>query len=52
MKGGPATKNGYMAGFVTKGQYAKTLREYQLSHEEGAARDKALAYDQINSIND
>ena len=39
-------KRGYMAGNVTKEQYANTLREYQKSQDEikSDARDKALAY--------
>ena len=38
-------KDGYMAGHVTKEQYANTLREYQKSQDEmkSDARDKALA---------
>ena len=40
-----AVKDGYMAGHVTKEQYANTLREYQKSQDEmkSEARDKALA---------
>ena len=36
---------GYMAGIVTKDEYANTLREYQKSQDEmkSDARDKALA---------
>ena len=38
-------KRGYMDGFVTKEEYANTLREYQKSQDEmkSDARDKALA---------
>ena len=38
-------KEGYMAGHVTKDQYANTLREYQKSQDEtkSDARDKANA---------
>ena len=38
-------KVGYMAGYVTKDEYANTLREYQKSQDEmkSEARDKALA---------
>ena len=38
-------KRGYMNGFVTKEEYAKTLREYQKSQDEmnSDARDKAQA---------
>ena len=38
-------RQGYMAGHVTKEQYANTLREYQKSQDEmkSEARDKALA---------
>ena len=38
-------KEGYVAGHVTKDQYANTLREYQKSQDEmkSDARDKALA---------
>ena len=37
-------KEGYMHGFVTKDEYANTLREYQKSRDEmkSEARDKAL----------
>ena len=37
-------KKGFMAGYVTKEQYANTLREYQKSQDEmtSDARDKAL----------
>ena len=47
-------KDGYMIGFVTKDQYAQALREYQMSQAEmkSDARDKALPYYQMNSIND
>ena len=40
-----AVKDGYMAGHVTKDQYANTLREYQKSQDEtkSDARDKANA---------
>ena len=40
-----SVKRGYMAGHVTKEQYANTLREYQKSQDEmkSDARDKALA---------
>ena len=39
-------KEGYMAGIVTKEEYANTLRAYQKSQDEmkSEARDKALAY--------
>ena len=33
-------KEGYMAGYVTKGQYANTLREYQKSQDEMKSKDK------------
>ena len=38
-------KEGYMAGYITKDQYANALREYQKSHDEmkSDARDKAVA---------
>ena len=38
-------KKGYMSGYITKEQYANTLREYQNSQDEmkSDARDKALA---------
>ena len=38
-------KKGYMDGYVTKDQYANTLREYQMSQDEmkSEARDKAAA---------
>ena len=38
-------KQGYMAGHVSKDEYANTLREYQKSKDEmnSDARDKALA---------
>ena len=38
-------KGGYMDGYVTKDEYANTLREYQKSQDEtkSEARDKALA---------
>jgi TPR repeat protein len=40
-----AVKDGYMAGYVAKDEYANTLREYQKSQDEmkSEARDKALA---------
>ena len=40
-----AVKKGYMAGYVTKEEYANTLREYQKSQDEmnSEARDKALS---------
>ena len=40
-----SVKRGYMAGHVTKEEYANTLREYQKSQDEtkSDARDKALA---------
>jgi hypothetical protein len=42
-----AVKRGYMAGHVTKEEYANTLREYQKSLDEmkSEARDKAAAED-------
>ena len=38
-------KQGYMAGHITKEEYANTLRQYQMSQDEmkSEARDKALA---------
>ena len=38
-------KEGYMTGYVTKEEYAHTLRGYQQSQDEmkSKARDKALA---------
>ena len=41
-----AVKDGYMAGHVTKEEYANALREYQKIHEEmkSDARDNALAH--------
>ena len=43
-------KEGFMKGFITKEEYANTLREYQKSREEmkSDARDKALTY--LNNI--
>ena len=44
-------KEGYVAGHVTKDQYANTLREYQKSQDEmnNDARDKArVIRDQMN----
>ena len=40
-----SVKRGYMAGHITKDQYANTLREYQHSQDEmkSEARDKAMA---------
>ena len=40
-----AVKGGYKNGYVTKEEYANTLRSYQKSQEEmkSNARDKALA---------
>ena len=45
-----AVKGGYMAGYVTKDQYANTLREYHKSQDEmkSEARDKARAYNEIH----
>ena len=39
-------KKGFMNGYVTKEEYANTLREYQKSQDEmkSEARDKALAW--------
>ena len=41
-----AAKEGYMDGYITKEEYANTLREYQNSQDEmkSDARDKARAY--------
>ena len=43
-------KKGYMAGIVTKVEYANTLREYQKSQDEmkSDARDKARAFDEMH----
>ena len=40
-----SVKDGYVDGYVTKEEYANTLREYQKSQDEmkSEARDKALA---------